>query len=62
LLKKQILCFLSVCHEFPVEWATLVVKRVEHSLRVWKVRDSNSQSGQVKDWKIGTCCFHGQWL
>jgi len=29
------------------------------SLRVWKVGGSNPRSGQVKDLKIGTCCFPG---
>jgi len=25
---------------------------------VWKVGRWNLRSGQVKDWKVGTCCFH----
>jgi len=37
----------------------MVEKWIERSLRVWKVGGSNPRSGQVKDWKIGTCCFPG---
>jgi len=37
----------------------LKVNWVERSLRVWKVGGWNPRSGQVKDLKIGTCCFPG---
>jgi len=34
-----------------------VAQWVERSLRVRKVGYSNSPLGQVRHWKIGTCCF-----
>jgi len=45
------------------QWISLI-QNLQHFqpprwLSLWKVRGSNPQSGQVKDWKIGACCFPG---